>query len=78
MFLKFCAGKLGEGFFALRRFFFLGATAACSSVEIGSSSVAPFFLRLFFGTAGPAAPFFFFQDALALFSDSLKLVRPAA
>ena len=81
MFFKCFSGKLGILFFARLRFFLTGA--AGSSVEIGSAAF--FFLRRFLGAALLSAallsalpPLLFFQDALARFSDSLKLVLPAA
>ena len=80
MFLKFASDKLGEVFFTRRfRFFFLGISAG-SSVEICASASFFCFFPTFFFFFAPvdALPFVFFQDALALFRDSLKLVEPLA
>ena len=79
------AGIVGMPFFTRLFRFFLGAVcSSCSSIELCSSSAAGFFFpRLrFFGAADAPeaadAPLLFFQEALALFNDSLKLVFPAA
>ena len=77
------AGIVGMPFFTRLLRFFLGA-ASGSSIELCSSSAAGFFFpRLRFLGAADApeaadAPLLFFQEALALFNDSLKLVFPAA
>ena len=77
------AGIVGMPFFTRLLRFFLGA-ASGSSIELCSSSAAGFFFpRLRFLGAADApeaadAPLLFFQEALALFNDSLKLVLPAA